>query len=148
MLRRSASAVLLVLGLAACQPSAVNLTSQYAHDVSDGKVHLQWNCLSREPGLVMQGVANNPYLGVPIKNLEFWVYGIDAQGHNVSNAHGLGRYLINLGDIAPFELSVQTTGTEVRFDLTYAYTMGTGPLLYSDARQLNTKADACPGTKR
>ncbi|HEX7551273.1 MAG TPA: hypothetical protein VF579_11940 [Candidatus Methylomirabilis sp.] len=39
------------------------------------------------------------------------------------------------------------TGTEVRFDFTYAYTMGTGPLLYFDAQQRNTKVDAFPRAK-
>jgi hypothetical protein len=84
---------LLVFGLTACQPVAVNLTSPYAYEVSDGKIQ------------------------------------------------------INLGQSAPFELPVAATGSEVRFDLTYAYTMGTSPFLYSDAEQRNTKVGACLGVK-
>lgn len=138
----------LALGLAACAPVSVGPQVTYAHSTSDGKVALEWNCLYQPPGLVISGLANNPWLGQPIKDLHFWVYGIDAQGRNVSNATGsASRYVINSGQLTPFELPVRTTGTEVRFDLTYAYRVSESLRLNSPEEQINTKVDACPSVK-
>ena len=53
--------------------------SSYAHQVTDGKVALYWNCSRPSPGVVqVQGVANNPYMMVPLEDLEFRLYGVSA----------------------------------------------------------------------
>lgn len=145
---RGVGSAVVCLSLSACAPVSVGPEISYAHNASDGKLALEWNCLYQRPGLVIRGLANSPWLSQPIKDLHFWVYGIDSQGRNVSNSSGsASRYVINTGQLTPFELPVVTTGTEVRFDLTYAYRVSDALRLDSPGEQINTTVDACPGVR-
>ena len=130
---RSVGLALLVIGLAACAGQNLDSSmdidfSKYAHQVADGKVAIYWNCSRPTPGTVqVQGVANSPWFTDPIQDLQFWVYGVNSQDGNVSRAHGSTRdFLIQLNAPSPFDLTLQATGQEVRFDMIYDYTMGGG----------------------
>ena len=118
--------LLLLALLAGCAggASSMNLDfSSYAHQVTDGTVALYWNCSRPAPGVVqVQGVANNPYLGIPLEDLEFRLYGVTAQGYTVTRGRGSAKeYWINTNAPSPFTVSVQTKGAAVKFDLGYSY---------------------------
>ena len=52
----------------------------FSHRISDGTAALYWNCSRPGTGLVrVEGWANNPYYPGPIKDLEFILYGVNAQ---------------------------------------------------------------------
>ena len=139
--------VLCAFALAACAP--VNISApliEYAHQVADGKVALRWNCLRAEPTAVtVRGAANNPYYAQPIKDLRFTLYGVNAQGGTVSQAQGSAQaFLINLNSSTTFEVTLQTVGGEVRYDLVYSYTLGGGAIVAGGGEQRNLKLNACP----
>jgi hypothetical protein len=97
--------------------------SSYAHQVTDGKVALYWNCTRPSPGVVqVQGVANNPWLAAPLEDLEFRLYGVSAQGYTMARARGSAKeYWIQTNAPSPFTLTIQTKGVAVKFDLGYSY---------------------------
>lgn len=116
--------ILLVGALAACGMAKANLNfDSYAHRVSDDTVTLYWNCNRPGPGLVrVEGVANNPFYVQPIEDMELRVYGVNAQGANVSRARGSTQdYLIETNSPSPFSIVLKTKGGEVRYDLVYSY---------------------------
>lgn len=43
-----------------------------------------------------------------------------------------------------FEVTLQTVGGEVRYDLAYSYTLGGGGFMISGGDQRNLKMNACP----
>jgi hypothetical protein len=109
-------------GMKGASSMDVNFSS-YAHQVTDGKVALYWNCSRPSPGVVrVQGVANNPYLGTPLEDLEFRLYGVSAQGYTMARARGSAKeYWINMNAPSPFSIDIKTQGIAVRFDLQYSY---------------------------
>ncbi len=123
--------VLLAVALAACGTAQTSLDfSSYAHRVSDDVVAIYWNCSRPSPGMVrVEGVANNPFYGQPIQDMELRVYGVNAQGGNVSRARGSTQdYLIEMNSPSPFTINLKTAGGEVRYDLVYSYMAGEGGL--------------------
>jgi hypothetical protein len=109
-------------GMKTASSMDVNFSS-YAHQVTDGKVALYWNCSKPEPGVVrVQGVANNPYMMSPIQDLEFRLYGVSAQGYTMARARADAKdYWIQPNSPSPFTINIQTQGVAVRFDLGYSY---------------------------
>jgi hypothetical protein len=95
----------------------------FAHRVATSEVVLVWNCLQPEPGLLrVVGEAQNPWQAQPIQYLEFELVGVDAQERTTAQATGAARDLqIRTNQRSPFELTLKTAGTEVRFDLYYNY---------------------------
>ena len=75
----------LALVLAACHMATpMPDFNSFAHRVTDDTVVLYWNCSRSAPGVVrVAGVANNPYSPGPLQDLEFRLYGVNAQGTNV-----------------------------------------------------------------
>ena len=139
--------VLFAVGLAACAPVNISISpGDYANQVTDGTVALYWNCLRAEPAIVaVRGVANNPYYAQPIKDLTLTLYGVDAMGGTVSQAQGSAQaFLIQLNNPTTFEVTLQTVGGEVRYDLAYSYTFGGGHFMSSGGDQRNLKMNACP----
>ena len=141
--------------LAGCAGGASSMNvdfSSYAHQVTDGKVALYWNCSRPSPGVVqVQGVANNPYSPTPLEDLEFRLYGMSAQGDTMARARGSAKeYWINTNAPSPFTLTIQTKGVAVRFDLSYSYMLagdaggrfGGGG---GSAEQQNTARNICAG---
>ncbi len=143
--------VLLAVAMAACGTAQTSLDfSSYAHRVSDDVVALYWNCSRPAPGMVqVAGVANNPFYGQPIQDLEFRVYGVNAQGGNVSRARGSTQdYLIQMNSPSAFKIELKTVGGEVRYDLVYSYMAGEGGrmgLVGGGMERQNFARDICAG---
>ena len=95
----------------------------FDHRVATSEVVLVWNCLQPEAGLLrVVGEAQNPWQAQPIQYLEFELVGVDAQERTTAQATGAARDLqIRMNQISPFDLTLKTAGTEVRFDLYYNY---------------------------
>ena len=95
----------------------------FAHRIATSEVALVWNCLQPEPGLLrVVGEAQNPWHAQPIQYLEFELMGVDAQERTTAKATGAARdHQIRTNQRSPFELTLKTAGTEVRFDLYYNY---------------------------
>ena len=95
----------------------------FAHRVATSEVVLLWNCIQPEPGLLrVGGEAQNPWQAQPIQYLEFELVGVDAQERTTAQATGAARdFQIRTNQRSPFQLTLKTAGTEVRFDLYYNY---------------------------
>ncbi len=123
----------LVGGLAACAGAVGPLPPNaeqfpypppgFAHRVASPAVELFWNCARPAPDtLEVAGLAFNPWSGEDIQFLKFDLVGVDASGRTVSEATGMARDLsVGTMDATPFQLTLQTAGTETRFDLFYQY---------------------------
>jgi hypothetical protein len=124
----------------------------FAHRVSDDTVVLYWNCSRSAPGVVrVAGVANNPFYGQPIQDLELRVYGVNAQGGNVSRARGSTQdYLIQMNSPSRFTVDLKTVGSEVRYDLVYSYLIEAGGSTREAAggEQQNFARNICAGLTR
>lgn len=137
----------IVLGLslimAACAQEQWKPEVNYAYNVDNGMMYLRWNCLSQPPGLVVQGFVNNITM-VAMKNTQVTISGIDAQGATVSSVQYTSfPYMLETMIRTPFEMRLKTTGTEVRYDLSYSYAMG-----MDFSQNPNFKMDACPNMDR
>jgi hypothetical protein len=125
---------------------------EYAHQLSDGTVALYWNCSRPSAGMVrMGGWANSPFLASPLKDLDFILYGVNAQDGSVSWAKANAQsYLIQTNQPAAFTIDLQTVGGEVRYDLVYEYWGGQGGGRSGEgggggARAQNMARDVCTG---
>jgi len=115
---------ILAVALAACGTATpMPDFNKFAHTVTDNVVVLYWNCSRPAPGVVqVAGVANNPYSPVAIQDLEFRVYGVSAQGGNVSRGRGSAQsYMIYTNEPSPFTIDLKNVGGEARYDMTYSY---------------------------
>ena len=120
----------------------------FQHRVTDGTVALYWNCSRPATGMVrVEGVANNPYYPTPIQDLEFRLYGVTAQGSNISRARGSAQdFLIEMNAPSSFTIGLKILGEEVRYDLVYSYMMaarGLGGAMGGE--QQNMARDVCAG---
>ena len=168
-------AVLLVLGLAlpACatdgtfKPLADTSTpyppSGYTHTVESSHVVLYWNCARPEAGVLrLEGVAFNPWMSAPVQYLEFELEGVDAVAGSVSEGKAAARNIqIRTNQSSPFQIDLQTTGKEVRYDLYYQYRMNEGegsnrmgasldwdgPVLFAQQNRRFSVRDACSDTQ-
>lgn len=116
--------VLCVVALTACGlAKPMPPFDSFAHRISDGTVFLYWNCSRPAPGAVrVEGWANNPDSPQPIKDLEFILYGVNAQESTVSQAKASAQaYLIQTNEPSPFSVDLKTVGGEVRYDMVYQY---------------------------
>jgi hypothetical protein len=111
--------VLSACGMAKPLPSV----DSYAHQLNDGNVALFWNCSRPEPALVqVSGWANSPFYPQPIRELEFTLYGVNAQGITVSTAQASAQALqIFTNNPVPFIINLDTTGGEVEYHFLYNY---------------------------
>jgi len=125
----------------------------FAHRISDGTVSLYWNCSRPAPGAVrVEGWANNPDYPQPINDLEFILYGVNAQESTVSQAKASAQaYLIQTNEPTTFTIDLKTMGAEVRYDLVYQY-WGAGDSGMGfrggggvGQRQQNMARDVCAG---
>ena len=141
---------LLAGALAACGTTQTSLNfDSYAHRVSDEVVALYWNCSRPAPGMVrLEGMANNPFYAQPIQDLEFRLYGVNAQGSDVSRAWGRSQaFLIYMNSPSPFTIDLRTQGSEVRYDMVYSYRLQQPPggtrALVAGGEQQNYARDVC-----
>ncbi len=115
---------ILAVALAACGTAApMPDFNSFAHTVTDTVVVLYWNCSRPAPGVVrVAGVANNPYSPVALQDLEFRIYGVNAQGTNMSRARGSAQaYMIYTNEPSPFTIDLKAVPGEVRYDMVYSY---------------------------
>lgn len=124
----------------------------FAHRISDGTLFLYWNCSRPAPGAVrVEGWANNPDSPQPIKDLEFILYGVNAQERTVSQTKVSAQaYLIQTNDPTTFTIDLKTVGAEVRYDLVYEYWGAGGSGMGRGGggglqRQQNMARDVCAG---
>jgi hypothetical protein len=105
-------------------------------------VVLDWNCTRPESGQVrLEGLAYSPYFS-DVRVLAIRLVGVDGRDRAVSEVWGeLRDPVLGLSRPFPFQLTLRTTGTEVRFDLYYGYTAQgglrssvAGPLMAGSAR--------------
>lgn len=124
-----------VLGgsLAACAPSGsqqrmadapqpITFPAVFSHRVSTTQVVLYWNCVRAEADQVrLAGLAYSPYFS-DVRDLQFDLVGVDSKDRVVSEVRGEPRDVaLGLNRTSPFQLTLRTTGKEVRFDLYYGY---------------------------
>jgi hypothetical protein len=104
-------------------------------------VVLYWNCVRAETGqLRLEGLAYSPYFS-DVRDLKFELVGVDGRERVVSEVRGeLRDSLLGLNRTSPFQLTLRTTGNEVRFDLYYGYraqgglrSSSAGPLMAGSA---------------
>lgn len=131
------------------------------HRVATAEVVLQWNCGQPAAGILrVEGVVQSPWQAQPIRFVELQVVGVDAQGHQTSEAAGKTRDIqIFTNQQSPFALDLRTTGTEARFDLYYQYiftheyetAMVAGPPMAASSLHAQTTTnvvrDACSATQ-
>ena len=136
----------LVFAGCAAGPQSYVPQVNYAYNADDGRMYLRWNCVFEPPFMVMQGTVNN-VLMTPMKNSQISVYGVNAQGAQVSSAVDNSLpFMLETMDRTPFEIKVKTAGTEVAFNMWYSYQVG-GAFMMGDP-QRNLKNNACPGVPR
>jgi len=124
----------------------------FSHRISDGTAALYWNCSRPSTGLVrVEGWANNPDYPQPITDLEFILYGVNAQGGTVSQVKASAQaYQIQTNEPASFSIDLKTVGGEIRYDLVYQYWGGgDSGMGFRDGgggqRQQNLARDVCAG---
>jgi len=141
------------LALAACANVNVAMNApedNYAFTVTDSTVNVSWNCVKSQPSvLTVSGVFTNPTSSVPAQDVDITVYGIGNTGRTVSQAKASTKdWLIQTMQSSPFVVTLNLTGTEVRYDLKYEYQMGTGGGgqwgSFNAGDQSNMKMNACP----
>ncbi len=138
----------LILFLSACAagPQSYVPNINYAYNADDGRMYLRWNCTYEPPYMVMQGFVNN-VLMTPLKNTQISVWGVNAQGQQVSSAVDNSiPFMLETMDRTPFEIKIRTAGTEVAFNMQYTYQVG-GAFGMANPQQ-NLKNNACPGVVR
>jgi hypothetical protein len=175
---RLLSIALLAGSVAACAPLAgqqqtgaapppAAAPTVFSHRVSTTQVVLYWNCTRPESGqLRMEGLAYDPYFP-DVRDLQFKLVGVDSSDRVVSETWGVPRhYDLGLSRTSPFQLTLRSTGTEVRFDLSYGYlierapqsgdvrpwlvagpSVGVGPYLLAELMYRFTVRDACSGAQ-
>lgn len=132
--------------------------TDYKHTVSTPAIRQYWNCTRPAPGVMqVEGVAANLWNDQPIGYLEWELVGVDKNGHAVSDAKVDSQALkLYTNQFTKYQIDLQTTGAEVRFDLYYRYqffdrghnTMEAaldwdGPVLLAQQNQRNFVRDAC-----
>jgi hypothetical protein len=141
------------LALAACANVNVAMNApeaDYAFTVTDSTVNVSWNCIKSQPTvLTVSGIFTNPTSSVPAQDVDITVYGIGTTGRTVSQAKASTKdWLVQTMQSSPFVVTLNLTGTEVRYDLKYEYTMGTGGGgqwgSFNAGDQSNMKMNACP----
>jgi hypothetical protein len=107
--------VILALGAAACAASsAIAIPADLPNRTDQGQFHFRW-ALIREPAMVRAvGLAESPTRIVSWAKLA--LFGVDRDGRVVSRGEsdlqgGFGRTSV------PFEIALQPTGREERFEL-------------------------------
>ncbi len=95
----------------------------YAHRAASSHVVLYWNCANPVPGMLrLEGLAFNPWSPEEIRYLEFELVGVDNRDRAVSAVKTQAAdFQLRTFQSTPFQLDLQPTGTEVRFDLYSQY---------------------------
>ena len=121
----------------------------YANQAGDGNVMFSWNCtldIAQHNQLVVNGIVNDT-MNASIQDVTVQVVGIGPDGGQVSSGKGSpSQWIVTTMARTPFEVTVNTTGTETQFNLYYSYRVGAG-ITYASLQQ-NAQMNACPGLRR
>lgn len=95
----------------------------YSHTIQTSHVALYWNCTRAETGVVeVRGVAFNPWSNQPVRFLELELVGVASNERTLSEvATKAPAIQLFTNQSTPFELRLNPTGRESRFDLYYRY---------------------------
>jgi len=167
MWSRSFYIALLGVGVAACAPLAGQDTvtdaprpapapTSFNHRVSTTHVLLYWNCTRPEPGQVrLEGLVYSPYFS-DVRGLQFELAGMARDERVVSETRAvLPDFGLGMNSAAPFQLTLRTTGTEVRYDLYYGYRAQGGlrsslagpPVVLAQSQSWFMARDVCSDTQ-
>ena len=115
----------------------------YANQIGDTGITVSWNCSRAQPNLlVVKGVATD-ISAAPIQDVAIQVVGIGPDGGQISSGQGRTEEIVLTPSYAsPFQVAVNTTGTEKQFQLFYSYRVGA--TAYASP-QPAAPANACPG---
>ena len=92
------------------------------HRVASSHVELYWSCAPAPGQVQIEGVARNPWSSQPVRFLVLELSGVDGDGRAVSQARAEApSYLLGTNQVTRFQLALETTGREVRYDLFYQY---------------------------
>jgi len=94
---------------------------QFAHRVASPAVEMFWNCTPAADALQFAGVAFNQWFAGQVSYLDLTLVGVDANGHEVSQAIAKETFQIFTLRYATFDIALKPTGTEARYDLYYQY---------------------------
>ncbi len=95
--------------------------STFAHRIGSPAVELFWNCTQSGGALQVTGIAYNQWFAGEVMYLNLDLVGVDAKGREVS--YGKAREVFKIFTLryAEFDIALQPTGNEVRYDLYYQY---------------------------
>ena len=137
---------LVVFVLSGCAGTMAPMPGAFPHQYSDLNIALGWNCARTAGGVIAKGVVMSPQL-LNLTNMQFTLYGINAQGVQISQGQGAPQTYV-VTDATPFTVTVQAVGGEVRYDLAFTYTIGEGGGRkggFDTSPQNGTQTNACPG---
>lgn len=164
---RSLSIALLAGNVAACTslaaqrqtvatPEPTASSTVFSHRVSTTHVLLYWNCTRPEPGQVrLEGLVYSPYFS-DVRGLQFELAGMARDERVVSETRAvLPDFGLGMNRTAPFQLTLRTTGTEVRYDLYYGYRAQGGlrsslagpPVVLAQSQSWFMARDVCSDTQ-
>ena len=111
-------------GALAAQPP-IYPQATFAHRVSSPDVDIYWNCSQPEAGLIrVNGVAQSTG-GREVRFLKLQLEGVDAKDQKtLEAAAAVPDIVLYTNQMSPFELTLRTAGSEVRYDLFYQYSIG------------------------
>lgn len=93
------------------------------HRIASSHVELFWACDRGERDFMrVRGMARNPWSPQDVRFLEFDLVGVDRDDRVVSSAHAAApNFLLGTNQMTRFEVALQVTGREARYDLVYQY---------------------------
>lgn len=136
--------------------------TDYRHTISTTAIRQYWNCTRPAPDVMrVEGLAANLWTDQPVGYLEWELVGVDKHGHAVSSAKVAAQALkLYTNRYTLYQIDLQTTGAEARYDLYYRYqffdrshrTMDAaldwdGPVLLAQQNQQYFVLDACSDTQ-
>ena len=146
--KRVCALTLTMIVLSGCAGTMVPMPGAFPQQYSDLNIALGWDCSRAGGAVTVKGVAMSPEL-LNLTNVQFTLYGMSAQGVQVSQAQGAPQSYV-VTDSTPFTVTLQTVGSEVRYDLAFTYTIGEGGGRkggFDTSPQNGLKTNACPGLK-
>ncbi len=137
--------VLLAVMLAGCASNTKGTEPivVYANETGDTAIVVSWNCSRTQPNvLIVKGVATD-ISSANIQDVAIQVVGIGPDGGQISSGQGFTQEIILTPTYAsPFQVAVNTAGTEKAFQLFFSYRVGA--MTYASPQQ-GTLKNACPG---
>ncbi len=119
----------------------------YANSTGNGNVIINWNCTKATPNILqVNGVFDNTTMA-GLQEVTIQIVGIGPGGTQVSSGQGKTRdWIVTTMSRTPFQVTVNTTGTEQQYNMLYSYRVGSG--LSPAGVMQYSKQNACPGLQQ